>query len=140
VSWRGISRQLARCSHPPLGRQVLFEEPDLGYLLLAHMGIAAHNTDDAGVLGLVDGDRDQALVFQALDVVLHLALADPQPFGEMLIACDTAKLSVKRVDLHEDQSFVASELRRQPNFFGDIDPFEVAFLMQIFSTHAAILH
>ena len=95
-SWRGISRQLARCSHPPLGCQVLLEEADLGNLLVGDMGIAARDTYDAGILGLVDDDRDQTLILQVLDVVLHLALADPQPLGEMPVVCDTAEFAVDR--------------------------------------------
>ena len=74
------------------------------------MGTAARHADDAGILGLVADDRDQVLLLEALDIVLHLSLADPQPLGvgslrqmqqDLPNAVDLVNKPFTRVDLTE---------------------------------------
>lgn len=104
------------------------------------MGIATNGPYRAGILGLVDVDFNETLLFESLEIVLYLAFANPEPLGEVFILGDAAKLPVQRIDLHEDQAFVTRELRSQPDFLGDVDAFKVALLTEISGGHADIIH
>ena len=100
---------------------VLLELLHVGIL---HARILADGVDHP-VVTVLDGDGDEALLFQGADVRPDLAFADVEKFGEVAVRGITTVFVIKRVDFNEQNFFHKRKLPGQPDVLRNPHPFEI---------------
>ena len=78
------------------------------------------------LVSVLNGDGDEALVPEGCDVGADLAVADLEEVGEILIGSEATALVIEGVNFDEQHLLHERQRRRQPNFFGNPDAFEIS--------------
>ena len=91
---------------------------------IRHASILADGVDHP-VVAVLDGDGNEALLFQRADVRADLAFADIEEFGEVTIGGIAAVLVVERMDFNEQNFFHQRKLAGQPDVLRNPHPFEI---------------
>ena len=99
---------------------------ELLHVGIPHARILADGVDHP-VVAVLDGDGDEALLFQCADVRSDLPFTDVEKFREMAVGGITTIFVIKRVDFNEQNFFHQRKLPGQPDVLRNPHPFEITW-------------
>ena len=91
---------------------------------IRHTRILADGVDHP-VVAVLDGDGDEALLFQRADVRADLAFTDVKKFRKVAVRGEAAILVIERVDFNEQDFFHKRKLPGQPDVFRNPHPLKI---------------
>lgn len=94
-------------------------------LVVGHAGVAAGGPNDT-LIQIVDGNGNEALLFQGCYVTGDAARMQAEEFGKIPVARKTAALIIERMNFHKENFFHERKLVGKPNFLRNPDALEVA--------------
>ena len=99
---------------------------ELLHVGIPHARILADGVDHP-VVAVLDGDGDEALLFQCADVRSDLPFTDVEKFCEVAVGGIAAVFIIKRVDFNEQNFFHQRKLPGQPDVLRNPHPFEITW-------------
>lgn len=91
---------------------------------IRHARILADGVDHP-VVTVLDGDGDEAFLFQRADVRADLAFADVKKFSKVAVGSKAAIFVIKRVDFNEQDFFHERKLPGQPDVLRNPHPLKI---------------
>ena len=91
---------------------------------IRHARILADGVDHS-VVAVLDGDGNEAFLFQCADVRADLAFADVKEFCEVAVGGIATVFVIKRMDFNEQDFFHKRKLPGQPDVLRNPHPLEI---------------
>lgn len=112
--------------HTPLVDKCPAILPEAAHVLGFDPGVLCSHPDDA-LVAILNGDKNEPLLFQCAQIGANLTLAHPEEIPEVFIGGVTTVFVVERMDFNEQDFFHNRQILREPNLFGNPDTFEITW-------------